>query len=436
MSESRSSSELLRNRLERLALSAGLVLGAVIAVAIPAMVIWVAAHRADLPAVVDDDLAVARSDARDRVNGLERMQEVEARTDLPDPDRVRLRALDSGDALDPSWVRSVVARNAEAFAALEAALGAPLFQFPPPSSSSDAASDSHAPTLTQILPLVRLAAAEAQVRLAEGDPGSATDRAMLGVRVGKAVGDAEGAVFGQLLTAGSCQWIGLAAIEAIVRKASIEGAAARELVSRLESARLRDGAWQRVWATEYQHAKSSILRFDEELTAERSRVGWKRMPLRYLWQPNRTLAALAETYRERSCRAGLSCRDISAARPAVETSPLNLAQMLLSPNGIGNRLSTLNGPQDNGSADHGRCQLQTRFALVETLIAARTYWQANGELPRELADLVPEYLPALPEDRFAGAPLRYDPSRGVAYSVADDSDAGGESDELAISLVF
>jgi hypothetical protein len=440
MRESRSTSEPRRDLLERLFITGGLVL---VLVPIAAIVGWIATHRGDLPLLDDGDLAASRSVVTDGANGFETMKEAADRTHLSQEDEANLTAIAPGAYSDPAWVRSAVARNAEALAALERALAAPMFQFPVP-PAKPARSNLNVPTLMRIESLVKLAAAEAQVRVADGDSSGVLDRSVLGVRVGKTIGTSEGVMLPELSRASSCLAIGLGSLESIVRRVVIDAPTARELVSRLESARWREDTWQRVWADEYQHLKASLLELDKTLAAGPpdargwSVVVWKLKPLDYLWQPNRTLTSLAEIYRDRVHRAALPCRELSA-EPELEWSPWTF----FSPNGIGRQALLLSGPNSD-SIDKGRCHSETRFALLEMLIAARAYWQSNHERPRQLADLVPDYLRALPEDRFAGAPLRYDAARGVAYSVGDDfvDGGGGEhpdassASEPAISLVF
>lgn len=79
-------------------------------------------------------------------------------------------------------------------------------------------------------------------------------------------------------------------------------------------------------------------------------------------------------------------------------------------------------------------RILTDARLAAVLLASRWYAvDHRGNFPRELADLVPTYLPAVPLDPFtAGSPLRYrggnDP---VVYSVADNgTDEGGSEQPI------
>ena len=86
-----------------------------------------------------------------------------------------------------------------------------------------------------------------------------------------------------------------------------------------------------------------------------------------------------------------------------------------------------------------------RFFLVElrvlaqlrcarAALAVERYRIANDEPPAKLADLVPEYLDAVPADPFTGKPLRYkrDRSSFTVYSVGEDTtDDGGRREDAA-----
>lgn len=73
---------------------------------------------------------------------------------------------------------------------------------------------------------------------------------------------------------------------------------------------------------------------------------------------------------------------------------------------------------------------QTRMLLSETAIALERYRLANhNQLPATLQNLVPAYLPAVPDDPFDGKSLRYNrlPKGYLLYSVGEDGvDNGGK----------
>jgi len=105
-------------------------------------------------------------------------------------------------------------------------------------------------------------------------------------------------------------------------------------------------------------------------------------------------------------------------------------------------------PAARNRYDHWRCLLSDVFApsidyvllqqfenealreMTVTAIAIHRYRLRAGNLPADLAALVPEYLPQPPHDWMDGQPLRYQPHRDgtfTLYSVgADGRDDGGD----------
>jgi hypothetical protein len=426
----------------RIAIAIGLLLAAPL-VGVPG---WIATHRSDLPSPGDADLAAIRSEPSAGENGFDAFASAARRIDWPsDADR-RIRP---GEDWDVRFARELAARNAAAMADLRRGLDAPAFRLPP--DDAPEALDRRAEVLIAVLRLVRLAGAEARLRLAAGDREAAIEQAFLGLRVGQALSRAEGVeLLGMMFAAGS-RAIGLADLEAIAREIPFDAETAYALASRLESHRWSADDWGRMWAGEYRRVKASLLEVgldDAEILSEDEggramSWAWRWIPSDYLWQPNRTLGSLAATYRARQRRSGQDCRARDAAEPSEDARRWKMARALLAPNPVGG-LALEIGTPNMDRFERKRCHLDTTVSLVQALIAARAYWLARGELPERLDDLVPVYLADVPRDRFSGGPLRYAPARRVAYSVGEDHlDAGGgqapspaEAAEPAISLAF
>lgn len=70
-------------------------------------------------------------------------------------------------------------------------------------------------------------------------------------------------------------------------------------------------------------------------------------------------------------------------------------------------------------------------ALCRTVIAIARYRLAhNGALPASLGELVPAYLPAIPQDPIDAKPLRYDAARGRLWSIGMDCKDDGGADTI------
>lgn len=76
-----------------------------------------------------------------------------------------------------------------------------------------------------------------------------------------------------------------------------------------------------------------------------------------------------------------------------------------------------------------RAEQQAKLRLLQTELAIRCYRLENDKLPETLADLVPKYLSAVPEDPFYGAHLVYrrTPQGYLLYSIGPNGqDDGGQ----------
>jgi hypothetical protein len=73
-----------------------------------------------------------------------------------------------------------------------------------------------------------------------------------------------------------------------------------------------------------------------------------------------------------------------------------------------------------------RCQENVNLEATRVLLAMRAYQAKHGRLPGDLAELVPEFIDAVPTDAFNGEPLHYLPGQKVIYSVGQNlKDDGG-----------
>ena len=69
-----------------------------------------------------------------------------------------------------------------------------------------------------------------------------------------------------------------------------------------------------------------------------------------------------------------------------------------------------------------------QHSAVETVVAAARFKRKTGAFPKNLAELVPEYLPAVPRDPFTqGAEMKYDAERGIIWTVGKDGTFNGET---------
>ncbi len=83
-----------------------------------------------------------------------------------------------------------------------------------------------------------------------------------------------------------------------------------------------------------------------------------------------------------------------------------------------------------GHADDHRLAAAMRRRVVQAAYALAAWHAEKGNYPKDLAELIPDYLPRVPIDEFSGGPLVYKPGDAgyLLYSVGRNGrDDGGES---------
>ena len=141
------------------------------------------------------------------------------------------------------------------------------------------------------------------------------------------------------------------------------------------------------------------------------------------FKPHRTLAELADHTRrfiETLRRPLLEQEPRSTRRGLIERSTAAITG-----NSVGSALADLSNFDREGTL---KITTKFRWQLDATrlLLALEIHRLRHDSLPPTLEALVPAILPAVPRDPYDGKPLRYDPVRGVIWSIGEDGvDSGG-----------
>jgi len=80
-------------------------------------------------------------------------------------------------------------------------------------------------------------------------------------------------------------------------------------------------------------------------------------------------------------------------------------------------------------------RIRVHFNLARTALAIERYRLATGEVPRQLQELVPQFMQQVPIDPFDGQPIRYkreDPGYRL-YSVLDDGQDNGGKEKAEVN---
>ena len=149
-------------------------------------------------------------------------------------------------------------------------------------------------------------------------------------------------------------------------------------------------------------------------------------------QPNMIKDILAVFYRdyiynvENFSAAQSNLLDEEKLRKSVDYSSLNLCVMLVNICRYWHHKSKC-----------ARCLLdgfyrdECYFSATQLLVALNLYEKKNGELPKDLSLLVPEYINSVPRDPYDGKPYRYDRKKRIIYSVGLNlKDEGGSINKV------
>ena len=73
-------------------------------------------------------------------------------------------------------------------------------------------------------------------------------------------------------------------------------------------------------------------------------------------------------------------------------------------------------------------EVESLLAGAKLAVACHRFERERGRFPETLAELVPEYLDALPRDPYDGAPFRYSTEKGQVWAVGKNlTDEGGST---------
>jgi hypothetical protein len=155
-------------------------------------------------------------------------------------------------------------------------------------------------------------------------------------------------------------------------------------------------------------------------------LSWLQRPL---IQPNRTARLYANSYRRMIANVGRPYKDMDRRDFGDEEfSMLRLAWRLLLPNPVGKILHQLLIPAMQGVLEK-KCEQETAQSCLRLVAACLAYEQDKGQLPDELAELMPAYIESIPRDPWDGEQMRYSKEKAIIYAVGSDLvDSGGSTE--------
>jgi hypothetical protein len=337
-----------------------------------------------------------------------------------DPDEVHYtRIFEDKVAWNSAVVATVLGRYPPTLRdSVRAALDAPETEAPAINSYSDLL-----PEVGRFRALAFTLTRQATLAWRTGDHARAADLNLLVLELGTAVSRSGGPII-TVLTGTAIQGIALASIQRHADADSAPAAVLQDYLARLRTHELRIQDYHTAYRLEH-HVFANTAR-DLQKIGLSGLVGAKPrksldllLALPGVWQPNRTIRWHAEFIR-------VHTKQVEPLPPGA-TDPVasGIEALVDAPwpgrarNFAGRTLLAITLP--SLSTITTTChRARANLRLTELYLALRLHHLQTGELPADLAPLVPRHLPTLPLDPFDGQALRYDRALSTIWSTDQD----------------
>ena len=337
---------------------------------------------------------------------------------------------------DPDWAlrwdaQRLVSREAQqVFSMIDEALSRPGMQLPSPGLDD--------PLIVELPELAQLLDSRALFAAESGDLDLAFRAAHQIVALGERVAIAEGVTLIAAMIGARIQELGFARMRSLLEVPGAHAPRVSTWLDALGDRPIPAAARARVWSGEYEAFKT---RFTTGMQKQREELPpfLRGSPSGYFYQPNRTMALIADRFRRYRDSASSCGEELASGEGARdEMEPIDYVR----PNAVGEILARVASPNYQRALEQF-CALEVRRQGTRGVMALRAYRLDHGGYPETLDALVPGYLARLPADPFNGATLRYSPRKKRLWSVGRDRiDTGGAPpatkdaalDEIAVPL--
>jgi len=358
------------------------------------------------------------------------------------PDEKRSEPLDGmlgGKTWDDALAKEVLEHNSETLALFEKGMACPQFQFPDPRKSI--------PKMMAWARLARVLSIRAASTFRSGKQQQAFDQACQLVRFGYRCENGRGTVLATFIGTGAKD-LGGERIRQLLPQAKISPKNLQLIAEEVRVCESNGKEFADTIRCEYLFISPKLWEFWAPLAAERdlTAVNFVR-PTHLLWRrftykPNESSRLLLDMYRAEMRNSTRPYSEISHLSPPIvlgEERVLlwwQVAKAYAGGNGLGKSFVTLAAP--TGVIAERACKGRVRTRATSALVALKAFKEETGRLPQSLAELVPEYLGAVPVDDMDGKPLRYSPEKKVLYSVGKDlaDDGGAKDKDIVFEIEF
>ncbi len=376
----------------------------------------------DDPPPNDSDLIFTYSKIPDEENGFLILQQAVAALDRTDEEIGKIADMAADEAWDAAAAADLLKRNEQALQLWAKALGYERIQVPEVKGYF-----ALLPYLSKRRDLACLVSVKARLLAREGKGKEAFDLAMSIVRMGYKLEDDDGCLINYLVAI-AIKAIGMHRLKALIPECKLPPGTLSAYARELGKYRHNQPGAAASLKLEYAMAANTLDdlaagRYSHDILDDMGMLPFGFLP--GMCKPNRTRAKFARAFRTLI---------VNLKRPQALAQPLpesisGVPALLKSGNAMGEVLYRRMGG-GLAKVPVTAHQLSDEVAAGQLMLALKAYKLKNGELPKELKALVPDYLPEIPKDAFDGKPLRYSLEKKIIYSVGEDlKDDGGMTPE-------
>lgn len=386
----------------------------------------------DIPAINDADVRLLKTILLDTDNAYFDLIRAGKALSLSEDQKKLLNDFVIGKAWDENQAVAMLRQNTEVLNHFTAAAQKGVFQDVAFADPAQTSYDTKFFSSNDLRIPARLGTLNALLLARQGKGAEAIEQSLTVVRVGTAITDSQVPLVEYLIGLG-IKKIGLDAMRKSIPSAVMTPESLSRAIADLERGYENEAGLERALKGEYTMSSSIVeqvadgtLNFSDIAPAEEKNVAEKLSKRRnnFYFRPNKTKQLFADQVRTLIANVRKPCGAL--VLPKADPSARSPLKLYFSENAIGKILATVS----LGSYDRifiNKCEDDLLVGVTQAMLAFKFYSKVNRRFPLSLDELVPIYLPAVPQDPFDGKPLRYDAPKKILYSVGEDLIDGGGS---------
>lgn len=367
----------------------------------------------DIPKVDDSDLLLSKVEIPEEENAYYPLKEAVSKIYIP-PEKIK--AIDEivyKDTWDKEFIEELLEKNKEVFEIFKKATEYNYFQFPYLDTISYISLSNESKNFAlRLSDLSKLVIIKSKYLIKEGKEKEALDLIFGLIKIGHMI--EEGFIHDSIIYSFGAQTKkhGLKALIEEIPYLHLSREESNNYINKLENFKGNKDGLIRALKGDYMNFLKEKEVVEENLRNEFKKNNFIARFINFpdyiifayfSYKPNETKKLIADLYREGIDKANKDCYEIEIEK----LFPENLIGKMIYDTKIANVYKLI----------EIKCLETLYIEAAKTLLELKAYKIENGNLPKSLEELVPEYLTSLPKDPFDGKALKYSPKEKIIYSI-------------------